>query len=226
MTPTGPDGGGPVGAVVGDGGLSAQESLTLIALQHREVRGRLAVNPVLIFGLWGVAGLLGYGALYLANPGAGAVVPGWVAGWVLGVLVVIACVVPGVKGARAGRGILGSSRRVGALYGWSWTLGFAALGGINAGLQRHGLGGDAVTLLWSGGSLLVIGLLYLAGGTLWRDRSWYALGVWMLLAAGGSVFAGVPGNYLVLSVAGGGGLLVTAAYQAVWGSPRALAGQG
>jgi len=59
------------------------------------------------------------------------------------------------------------------------------------------------------------GLMYLAGGMLWRDVPQYVLGVWMLVSAAGSVLAGVPGNFLVLAFAGGGGMLVLSAYYTV-----------
>ncbi|MGH3631879.1 MAG: hypothetical protein ACRDRL_31120, partial [Sciscionella sp.] len=49
-------------------------------------------------------------------------------------------------------------------------------------------------------------------GMLWRDTVQYALGVWMLITAAGSVFAGMPGDFLVLALAGGGGFLVQAGY--------------
>jgi len=46
---------------------------------------------------------------------------------------------------------------------------------------------------------------------LWRDRVQYGLGIWILAVDAVSVFAGVPGNYLLLSLAGGGGFLAAAA---------------
>jgi len=79
-------------------------------------------------------------------------------------------------------------------------------------VTRLGLPADAVTLLWSGSAVVLVGVLYLAGGALWQDRFQYGLGVWMLLTGAGSVWAGVPGNYAVLSLAGGGGLLLAAGY--------------
>lgn len=57
--------------------------------------------------------------------------------------------------------------------------------------------------------------MYLAGGMLWRDRGQFALGVWMLIAGAGSAFAGVPGNFLVLALAGGGGMLLQSGYYLV-----------
>jgi len=66
-------------------------------------------------------------------------------------------------------------------------------------------------LLWSGSALLVVGLLYLAAGIIWTDGVQYGLGVWILLTGAASVSAGVPGNFAVVSLAGGGGLVLAAA---------------
>lgn len=83
---------------------------------------------------------------------------------------------------------------------------------VNTGVTRLGLSDDAVTLLWAGSSLLLVGVLYLGGGVLFQDRFQYGLGVWMLLSGAGSVFAGVPGTFAVVALAGGGGLLLAAGY--------------
>jgi hypothetical protein len=193
--------------------LTAAESLALIEAQRAEVDHRLGGNPALLLALWGLAYLLGFGLIYLtygADPLVSA--PEWVAATSTALLFVAAIGVSAVYGVRAGRGVHGPSQMVGAMYGWSWTLGFLALVAVNVGLSRLGLSQDAVSLLWSGSSLVLVGVLYLAGGALWRDRFQYGLGVWMLVTGAGSVFAGVPGNFAVLSLASGGGLLVTAGY--------------
>jgi hypothetical protein len=196
--------------------LSVGESLALIEAQHREAQRRLGVNPALIYGLWAAAYLLGFGAVFLTYPTA---IPlrlrGAVAGVIIGVLFVAATVVSIVTGVRAGRGRRGPSRAAGAMFGWSWTLGFCTLAAVNSGVTRLGLPHDAVTLLWSGSSLLVAGVLYLAAGALFQDRFQYGLGLWMLVSAASSVFAGVPGNFAVVSLAGGGGLLLAAGYFAL-----------
>jgi hypothetical protein len=197
----------------GDHALSAGESLALIERQHREARRRLGVNVALFYGPWGAAYLLGFGSIFLTYPSASPLrIPGGMAAVITGVLFVTAFVVSVVNGTRAGRGVRGPSRVVGAMYGWSWTLGFCALSAVNVGVSRQGLPDDAATLLWSGSSLLLVGVLYLAGGALWQDRFQYGFGVWMLVTAAVSVLAGVPGNFAVLALAGGGGLLLTAGY--------------
>src|SRR5665647_3205213 len=90
-----------------------------------------------------------------------------------------------------------------------------AVAAVNIGVTRLGLPDDAVTLLWSGSSLLLVGVLYLAAGALFQDRFQYGLGVWMLVSGACSVYAGVPGNFAVVSLAGGGGLLLAAGYFAL-----------
>lgn len=201
------------GAAAGEAPLSPEESLALIESQSRDADRELGLDPTPIFLLWGVAFLLGWGAFYCATTaGPGPFLPLWGAGVILGVLYAAAIALPIVISVRAGRGVSGPSRVTGAMYGWSWFLGFAALAAINAGVVRTGLDTAAVSLLWSGSSMLIVGLLYLAGGMVWTDRVQYALGVWMLVTGAGSVFAGYPGNLLVLALAGGGGFLVQAGY--------------
>lgn len=207
-----------------DSPLSAGESLALIELQQREVHRRLEVNVALFYGPWGAAYLLGFGSVFLTYPSAVPLrLPGEVAAVITGVLFAAAMVVSVVTGTRAARGLRGPSWVAGAMYGWSWTLGFGALTAVNIGITRLGLPDGAVTLLWSGSSLLLVGVLYLAGGALWQDRFQYGLGVWMLVTGAGSVFAGVPGNFAVVSLAGGGGLLLAAGYFALR-HPRPPAG--
>ena len=196
--------------------LSAGESLALIERQQQAAQRQLGFNPTLILGLWGAAYLFGFGAIFLTYPTAAPLrLHGAVAGVIIGTLFAAATVISIVTGVRSGRGLRGPSRTAGAMYGCSWTLGFCALAAVNLGVTRLGLPDDAVTLLWSGSSLLLVGVLYLAGGALWQDRFQYGLGVWMLVSGACSVYAGVPGNFAVVSLAGGGGLFLAASYFAL-----------
>jgi hypothetical protein len=193
--------------------LSPAESLALIEGQRAELRRRRGVRPELISFAWGLAYLLGFGGWYLALRG---VVPAALAGVLLGVLGAIALVLPIVLGVRASRGMRGPSRTVGVMYGSAWGLAFAANSVVQSALQRQlAPSWEVSSLMWASSSLMVTGLMYLAGAMLWRDGSQYLLGAWMLASAAGSVLAGVPGNFLVLAFAGGGGMLVLAAYYVI-----------
>ena len=193
--------------------LSPAESLALIEGQRAELRRRRGVRPELISFAWGLAYLLGFGGWYLALQG---VVPAALAGVVLGVLGAIALVLPIVLGVRASRGMRGPSRTVGAMYGSAWGLAFAANSVVQSALQQQLMPSwEVSSLMWASSSLMLTGLMYLAGAMLWRDMSQYLLGAWMLASAAGSVLVGVPGNFLVLAFAGGGGMLVLAAYYVI-----------
>jgi hypothetical protein len=194
------------------GGLSPAESLALIEQQQGRVERTLGPNIILLYGTWGAAWFLGFAMLYLAYRGG---MPLVVGGLVFAGLQLAAIVVTGVHIARATRGVRGVSSEVGAMYGWGWLLGFGCVGAIITGLVRVGITEEQSALLNPALSLLVVGLLYLGGGALWRDRVQYGLGVWILATDAVSMFAGVPGNYLVLSIAGGGGFLLAAAWFAV-----------
>lgn len=191
------------------GPLSPEQALAVIAEQQTAVARELDVDPALLYGAWGIAYTAGFGAVFGSARGA---LPGWAGGAVLAVLVAAAAVVTTRHSVRAARGVGGPSRLAGALYGWSWALAFAGLTAMNAGLARAGLTPDQMALLWPASALVLVGVLYLAGGALWRDRLQFGLGGWVLLTGAVSVFAGTPANALLLAVAGGGGFLAAAAW--------------
>ncbi|MFF7633733.1 hypothetical protein ACFZB9_11355 [Kitasatospora sp. NPDC008050] len=212
---TGPTGGQTAGQTTGhqltDQSLDVDQVLALIAAEHAHVQRRVHHDPVLLFTVWGGAWLIGFGTTYLAY-GPDRVLPGWLGAAVPAVLIVSALIWSIGYSLRTGRGVSGPSRTVAALYGWSWSLGFGCLSVVNTALIDRGLSSDTAAMLWSSSSLLLTGVLYLAGGMIGQDKVRYSVGAWTMLCAAGAVFAGVPGNFLVQSLAGGGGFLALAGY--------------
>ncbi len=207
----------PGTSAVAGSGLSPRESLDLISEQRAGAVRSLYPSPVPMFASWGVAWLLGFGAYYLAQPGGGRpVLPGWAPPATLLGLSLVAIVVTARQVSHSRRGVTGPSRAVGAMYGWSWALGSTVNYLINWGLASHGMPARLESLLWPATTLLTVGLLYLAGGLLWQNRLMYGLGAWTLLVAMTSVAVGVPANFALIALAGGGGLLTAAglAYRA------------
>ncbi|MFE0023841.1 hypothetical protein [Amycolatopsis sp. NPDC059021] len=188
--------------------MSAEESLNLIARQKEQLRRELRFEPARLLLVWGVAWLVGWGLLYLAITRA--FVPVWLGIVVVAALFVAAIGYSAFYGIRRSRGIRGPSRLSGALYGWSWGIGYLGLWVVNVQIGRLGLPDGAISLLWSGSSLLLTGVLYLAGGAIWQDKLQFGLGGWMILSAAASVLAGYPGNFGVLCLCGGGGFLLAA----------------
>ncbi len=187
--------------------MTPEESLALIAKQTEDTRREIGPKPAVLLAVWGLVWLLGFGLIFLSAPPT-SLLPLWVAAALAVAGFVGAMVYSAIYGIRAGRGVRGPSRLVGAMYGWSWMIAFGGLTVVNTALIRLGLDVELIPLLWSGTSLILTGLMYLAGGMLWQSKLQYGLGVWIIACGAASVLAGGPHNFLVLSLAGGGGFLV------------------
>jgi hypothetical protein len=194
--------------------LSPSEALAVVEDQRDRVNRSLQVNVALVHGSLGVAWLAGFGIWYFAfghGAGKSLEVPVWVAVVVIGVVNAVALMAGLGQTIRRGRGIEGRSWDAMRMYLWSWPLAYAGVYAADAGLQYQGLPARLAPLLWPGSAACVTGVLCLAGGMFFRDTLQYTLGAWLLIVTAASMFAGVPGNFAVLSLAGGGGYLVAMA---------------
>lgn len=194
--------------------LAPDDALAIIAGQ-REVTARTQPSSALLFGVWGAAWLVGYGLMWLTalDDDAPAV---WAAAVAIGGgAAAIAFTV--WHSAHRAAGIRGRSAREGARYGWAWALGFLAQGVIVAALAQAGAEPVVISLAANAIATMVVGLLYLAGGLLWEATPMYVLGAWILLTGACGAFAGLPGSYAVMALAGGGGMLVAALVSRVTG---------
>lgn len=198
--------------------LDPAEQLRLVAEQEARTRRALVPDESVLFAAWGAAWFIGFGVLWLASPlrdgGPLVPLPGWLVTLVFYGLLVGAGVVTAVHSARAGRGVTGSSTRTGAMYGWGWFLGFAMLPCIVLSADRLGAPPEATAMLWPALSGLIVGLLYVGAGAAWDDLLQFGLGAWIIVTTGVGCLLGLLGLYLVMGLAGGGGLLAAAVYVA------------
>ena len=203
-----------------DAPLDPRAGLDIVAAQARRVRDS-EVDERVLFGVWGAAWVVGYLVQWWSASGSPTGTTSGPAGGVFGLLMATAMVVTVVHLVRRSRGVRGTSRTVGAMYGWSWFLGFAAQSAIVAGVVNAGAPPQVVAVVANGVACLVVGLLYMAGGTLWRVGPFYALGVWLVVTGAAASVVGMPEGYLVMAGAGGGGMLLGAAFTAVrrWRHP-------
>jgi len=191
---------------------SARDALALVDEERRQAAESLFPGPTPILAAWGCTYLVGFGALWLTAGRHGALAT-WGAALVLAGLGVLASVVAVARMARLGRGVEGPSRRSAVMFSWCWPATLVGVFAFDLGLSRHGLPETALSLLWPGSFLLGVAVLFLTAGVLFGDRAQFGLGLWSLAVAAASTFAGRPGNYAVLALAGGGGLLVAAAFR-------------
>jgi hypothetical protein len=184
-------------------------SLRLIAQERAATQRRLIPDPRLQLWPWGFAWLVGFGVFFLRfGPDNRVLVdmPTWVPLTVLLGLITLAGVITGVVGARAGRHVTGPSSRQGAMYGFTWSVAFAAMAVLLSRLS-HLLPVPEANLLWAGAMVAVTGILHMAGGAIWNDRDLYVLGVSINVVNVAGIIAGPGWHALIIAVLGGGGML-------------------
>ncbi|MDL5352664.1 hypothetical protein [Microbacterium sp. zg-YB36] len=194
--------------------LSAPEMLALLADQQRSVESQMGAFVPVIVAVWGIAWLVGFGALWLIDGLAPAFsLPVPVGVTVFTVLLVGAIALSTVLGIRSGRGVRGSSAEAftGATYGATWMVGSLAIGGLGQGLIANGMSAELAGLYYPAAFVIFSGIMYMLSAVIWRAVPMLVLGVWMLVIGVAAPFFGAPTHYLVLALAGGGGLLILAA---------------
>ena len=113
--------------------LSPEQVLAVIDAQRARVDANLDVDSRLLYGVWGVAWLLGYGGIYATSRADPLLdVSRNVAVLAFFALLAAALVVTVVHTARATRGVRGVSSSAGAMYGGLWALSFVALPFVTA----------------------------------------------------------------------------------------------
>lgn len=188
-------------------------ALRLIREQQAEANRRLNPDPRLFMWPWGLAWLIGFGLFFLRFGPEGRVfvdLPTWLPLTSLFVLLAAAGVVSGLAGARAFGQITGESTRRGRWYGYTWFFGYLTM--IVVLIQVTGrLPDELAGLLWSASAVGLTGILHIAGGAIWLDRSLLLLGVWLTVINLAGVLAGPGWHALIVALAGGGGMLLAGA---------------
>lgn len=195
----------------GGGRLDPRSAAELFARTEREARSALRVSPALLNLIWGMAWLIGLGAMWLSvvrqRPYTG---PSGPASAVLGVGLVAAMAITITVSARAGRGVGGRSVLRWLIYSWSWPVGFGGLFTILGAAAKAGASPRVTGVLYAAGPFLVTGLIYVLAAAIVLSRRMFALGVWLVLVGAAGAWTGPVTVLLIGALAGGGGFLVAA----------------
>ncbi len=195
--------------------------MRVLADQAATAERQLAYPDHVMYLVWGAVYALGYLPLALSR-GEWAVVD-LPLGVALGTF--FACLITGIGlsiwiGSRFARGLRGVGARQGLLYGLSWWLAFLGVAGVSSRLSQMGVEGDDMGLLINGVSMLLVGVLFMAGGVVWSDRTQFTIGAAVCGATTIALVAGLPVYYWVMSVLVGGGLFLVGLVLAVRHPPR------
>lgn len=195
------------------------DSLAAAALIQRttaETRRSLDVRAPVLYAGWGIAWLVGLGAMWVSvrgqHPYTG---PGTFSAILLGVLLVGAVVVTIVSVGRATRGVHGQSEVQGRIFGIAWPIGFVAFFTMQGALAHAGASDTVLGLVGAAGPLLVTSMVYLVGSAIWLDWAMFVMGAWLAAVVAVGVWTGPVAVLLVASLAGGGGFLAMAGYLAL-----------
>ncbi|GIH93690.1 hypothetical protein ACFFMN_21355 [Planobispora siamensis] len=194
-----------------DQALSPEEMLRLIEQQETETVSRLTPNPVPHYLAWGVAWFVGFGALFLRNGLSGrpyVEIPLGVALALLFGLMTLAMLISAMTMWQLGSPVRGASQQRGTMYGFSWFFGFSAMWVIGVRFGQS-LPGPEQSLLWSSLSMMVVAILYMAGGAVWLTRWLFVFGAVVAVLNTIGTAAGPGWHALLISVGAGGGSIVT-----------------
>jgi hypothetical protein len=188
---------------------SPAESLRLIKDQQDEAARQLTADPLLFYGAWGVAWLIGFGALFLhyGLSGESYALSKGVAFTVFAGSLIMATATTSYASWRFGGQVRGVSRERATIYGWSWFAAYLGVGAIGGRFSQY-VPEPEISLLWSGLSILTVGLLFMAGAALWRQWSMFFLGLWIHVVNVVGLAAGPGWHPLLAAVAGGGAFLL------------------
>jgi len=180
-----------------------------------EERGRahwlMRRGMVLPAGVWGVAWLLGFLAMWSGegrggNPWFRLAEPA--AEGIFGSAIVAAAVVSVLVGIVSRRGVQGPSQLRDSLQGWAWSISMVAVGIASLMLtsQAPGQRWLLVPTLFT----LTAGALTMVSGAMLASVLDFALGGVLVLLAVCGVWLGLPGMFLLYGLAGGVALLAFA----------------
>ena len=195
--------------------LDPRAALETISEQQAALRRRALIRSSPLLAAWGLAWLIGYGAGWLCiRPDYTMPTPPWV--------VYFGCLA--AAGAytctyivRRARGMRGSSNRAGVRYGIAWAggfiLGLVVMGRAGTFLAALGTpqAEEMGMILSNAVPCLIVGILFVAGSAIWDEPVMAWVGGWLLAVTGVATLVGGTALWAIMSLAGGGGLLVAAA---------------
>ncbi|MFI7441744.1 transporter [Nonomuraea indica] len=189
---------------------SPEEMLRLIERQRADTVRRLKGDPRLLYAPWGVAWLLGFGTLFLHYGLGGEPYLAISQMQAVGVMLSLQVLAGGVAAygiTRMSGQVRGDSSARGTMYGYAWFAGMVLMAVVASRMSPQ-LPPEESGLLWAAASMLVVGVLYMAGGAIWLDWSMFFVGVCVLAVNAVGVVLGAGWHALLSSVLLGGGFVV------------------
>jgi hypothetical protein len=195
-----------------DMGMDVARAAVILAEAREQARHQLRIRYPVLFSIWGLMYLLGYGAIWLSvrgqHPYQG---PTPAALLALTLIVAAAIAITVVLVGRAVSGIGGSSALRRRVYVVASLTGFVGLLTLEAALDHAGASRGVLGVYGAAAPILLTGLIYAVSSAIWLDWTVFGLGLWLMTVAAGSGFAGPVTVWAVDALAAGLAFLLMAA---------------
>jgi hypothetical protein len=196
----------------GDDQFDARAAAAIVADARERALRELRARYPLVFTVWGLILLIGYGLLWLSVRGQHPYIsPGPLALLALTLLLAVGAVTTVIVVGRAVSGIGGVSAMQRRVHSLALLLGYVGVFTLEGGLAHAHATDSVIGVYGAVAPMLVTGVVYAASPAVWQDWSTRSLGVWLVLVAAGSAYAGPVGVWAVAGLASGIGFLILAA---------------
>jgi hypothetical protein len=192
-------------------GMDAAAAAAIVAEAGERARNRLRPGHRVRFIVWGLLYIIGYGATWLLvraqHPFRGPAP----ATFAVTSLIALAVILVSVEQVRSETGVRGPSavRRRASLL--AALAGFAAMFTLEGALARADASRPVLVVFEAAAPILVVGLLYLAGSVGIPDWTVAGLGLWLIIVAAASGYAGPRTVWGIDTLAVGPAFLLAAA---------------
>jgi len=196
--------------------MDARNAMIIVQDAQERARRELRVRRPVLFLIWGLVVLVGYGAMWLSvrgqRPYQG---PAWETLLLAFLLFLAAAGASANVVDGAASGVRGRSEWRRGIFVLSLAAGFAALEIEKQALWHAGASRPVVALFGQAIPLLAAGLVFVVSSASPARLDWprLALGLWLLAVASAGAWTGPVTNLAVCALAGGGGILLMAAIE-------------
>jgi hypothetical protein len=192
--------------------MDAQDAATILQEARDRATSELQVRQPVLFAVWGLCWFLSYGVIWLSvrgqRPYTG---PTSAALLTLMLIAAAAYVITVVVVGRAASGVGGLSSIQRRILVLTYLGGYVGMFALEAAIDHAGASRAVLSVYGANAPILLIGLIVAASSALFLN--WYSLGLglWLLVLAAGSGFAGAVSVWAVDALAGGLAFLLLAA---------------
>jgi hypothetical protein len=202
------------GAGAGEGsGMDAAAAAAIMADAGGRARSRLRPDHRVTFAVWGLLYIFGYGVVWLLVRGQHPVHGPAPAAFATVTLLAMMATLAGAEEARSETGVRGLSAIRRRAFMLSTVAGFAAMFALEGALFRAGASRPVLVVFEASAPIMVIGLLYLARASSASDWPVAGLGLWLVIVAAASGYAGPGAVWGVDAIAVGPAFLLVAAFE-------------